>query len=329
MLEYIDCTRFSGQSVGVVYGGRGSERAISLITGAALAGALRDAGHEVTEYDLPEDLAALVEDMPAAVLLGMHGDGEDGTVQGLLELLRIPYTGSGVLTSALAMDKARAKDVMRAAGVPLAPGISLDPADLHDEVFARKLKGPIAPWHTYVLKPNDAGSSVGVHILTHEDDPAPALAKLRELISSGLASSVIAECFMSGPEFSVGFFDETCLGTLQITPAQGFYDFHAKYEAKTTAYASLEDAQLRERVERVALSAWRALGCRGVGRVDVMGKTRACEQIVVLEINTIPGMTATSLVPKLALKHGIDFTRFADLMLCGATTDHLERQRQR
>lgn len=325
MFEDIDRTRFAGEAVGVLYGGRGSERAISLKTGMALANALRDAGHEVTEYDLPEDLGALVEDMPSAVLLGMHGDGEDGTVQGLLEVLRIPYSGSGVLASALAMDKHRAKVVMKDAGVSLAKGGSLQRHELTPKGYADALERIGLADQKLVLKPNDSGSSVGVHILEAGQDPAAALADLAALIDDGKATSVVAEAFMAGPEFSVGFFGQTCLGAIQITPADGFYDYHAKYESNATTYIKVEDEELAQRIQEIAARAWRALGCRGVGRVDVMAASDALDALIVLEVNTIPGMTATSLVPKLAASHGISFAEFADLMLSSASTDVRER----
>ena len=326
MLEHIDRTRFAGESVGVLYGGRGSERAISLKTGTALANALRDAGHEVTEYDMPEDLGALVEDMPSAVLLGMHGDGEDGTGQGLLEVLRIPYSGSGVLASALAMDKHRAKVVMKDAGVALAPGCALSRKELEPTAYAAALERCDLVGKKHVLKPNDSGSSVGVHILEAGADASAALADIAGLIDDGKATSAVLEAFLEGPEYSVGFFGDTCLGVINITPAQGFYDYHAKYESDQTSYVRVEDKDLAGRIETLALQAWRALGCRGVGRVDVMGVDAASEHLAVLEVNTIPGMTATSLVPKLAASHGISFADFADLMLCSASTDEVERR---
>ncbi len=321
MFEHLDTRRFAGRPVGVLFGGRGPERDISMKTGRALADALEARGHEVIRYDLPHDLPTLVSEPCAAVLLGLHGDGEDGTVQGLCETLRIPYTGSGVLASALAMDKARAKAVMRQRGVPVAEDVLLLPDSLQDEAFAEILAQ--TAWATqmpYVLKPNDAGSSVGVHVITQSAQLPEALADLRRLWHDGQIGSALMEQFFDGAEYSVGFFGETCLGVIRIAPAKGFYDYHAKYEASDTSYEVVEDHALHTRLEDAARSAWRALGARGVGRVDIMG-ARGRDDLAVLEVNTIPGMTATSLVPKLAARRGIDFPEFCDLMLAAATTD--------
>lgn len=321
MFRHIDTQRFVGQKVGVLFGGAGPERSISLKTGRALAGALRDAGHEVTEYDLPADLPELVSSPPAAVLLGLHGDGEDGTIQGLLEVLRVPYTGSGVLASALSMDKARAKAVMARAGAPLAEGVEIPGSKFCDLALSEALEGCAWAAGGYILKPTDGGSSVGVYLVKDEETRAVGVAGLEELIRAHMITGVVVERLLTGPEYSVGFFGDVCLGAIHITPAQGFYDFHAKYESQETSYAVVEDLDLARRLEDVAGQAWRALGCRGVGRVDVMADGDA---LFVLEANTIPGMTATSLVPKLAAGHGIDFARFADLMLSSATTDQVE-----
>lgn len=321
MFEHVDTQRFVGQRVGVLFGGSGPERPISLKTGRALAGALRDAGHDVIEYDLPAALPDLVSSPPAAVLLGLHGDGEDGTVQGLLEVLGVPYTGSGVLASALSMDKARAKAVMDRAGVPLADGFEIPGAKFCDLALSQALEGCAWARDGYILKPTDGGSSVGVYLVKDEATRAAGVAGLQELIDAHMITGVVVERLLSGPEYSVGFFGDVCLGAIHITPAQEFYDFHAKYESQETSYAVVEDLALARRLEDVAGQAWRALGCRGVGRVDVMADGEA---LFVLEANTIPGMTATSLVPKLAAGHGIDFARFADLMLSSATTDQIE-----
>ena len=325
----IDPGRWRGQPVGVLMGGQGAERDVSLTTGQALVDALAEGGYEVTPYDLPRDLHDLIAARPAAVALGLHGDGEDGTVQGLLELLQIPYTGAGVLASALAMDKARARAVMAAAGAPIASG-----ATLHDELREPEaLAAWLAeqPWATggVALKANDAGSSRGVFVLEPGEDVAGPLAELTEMIADGLATGLLVEKRLGGPEYSVGFFDHVGLGAIRIQPAAGFYDYHAKYQAADTAYDPVEDEALQAELERVARIAWGALGCRGVGRVDLMATAPERPQDVrVLEVNTIPGMTATSLVPKLAARRGVDFVAFAELMLAAATTDaryHRER----
>jgi D-alanine-D-alanine ligase len=322
MFAHIDEARFVGKSVGVVYGGTSAERSISLKTGRALAQALRTSGLDVHEYDLPEDLPRFLTNPPAAVLLGMHGgQGEDGTIQGFLETLQIPYTGSGVRASALAMDKAAAKAVMREAGVQLARGVLLDRAALEGH-FAQVLSeaGLSLP---LVLKPNDSGSSCGVYVCRTEAELEEARAVSLASVLRGESGRILCESMIEGAEFSVGFFGDQCLGAIEITPAEKFYDFHAKYEAKTTNYTFVEDPVVGRVLERVARGAWRALGCRGVGRVDVMGRVVDGALVGgVLEVNTIPGMTATSIIPKLAARHGISFERLALLMLSAAQLEH-------
>jgi len=156
-------------------------------------------------------------------------------------------------------------------------------------------------------------------------DLGEALAEAHRLLDAGDVTRFMLEEFLAGPEYSVGFFGDACLGSIRITPAEGFYDFHAKYMAQDTVYEPIEDAALAARVEQAATSAWRALGGRGVGRVDVMGRDADSARVAVLEANTIPGMTATSLVPKLAQRHGISFDVFVELMLSSATTDRAAR----
>ncbi len=313
MFGDVDRGRFDGKRVGVLYGGSSPERPVSLQTGPALAAALRAAGFDVAEYDLPADLGRLVSERPAAALLGLHGgEGEDGTIQGFLGLLGIPYSGSGVLASALAMDKDKAKTIMAAAGVPVISGARIAGDALDLEGFRAATANVPGPW---CLKPNDAGSSVGVHMCQGGDEVAVALADLSALYDAGDITSALVETVIVGAEYSVGFFDGECLGVIEITPADGFYDFAAKYETHDTTYAPV-DGDLAAEVARVALGAWDAIGCRGVGRVDVMGVPGA---MYALEVNTIPGMTSTSLVPKLAAARGVPFDEFAALMVCAAT----------
>ncbi|MEM1348426.1 MAG: D-alanine--D-alanine ligase [Myxococcota bacterium] len=322
MLEHIDRTRFVGRPVGVILGGDSPERPVSLETGDALASALEAMGWDVTRYDFPEDMQRFIADPPAAAVLGLHGGaGEDGTVQGFLNLVGVTYTGSGVLASAVASDKVCAKAVMRQAQVPLAAEVVLS----HDQLNRPGILAAIedAGWaqSPVVFKPSDAGSSIGVFVLHDPDDLEQALTQARRLLAAGDVTRFMLEEFLAGPEYSVGFFGDACLGSIQITPAAGFYDFHAKYEARDTVYTPVEDEQLARRIEDAAKAAWRALGGRSVGRVDVMGRDAESARVAVLEANTVPGMTATSLVPKLAQRHGISFEALVELMLSSATTD--------
>lgn len=320
-----------GQRVGVVMGGQSSERAISLRTGAGFVEALTRRGYEPRVYDMPADLAKLVADRPEALLLGLHGGaGENGVMQGFLETLGVAYTGSGVLASALAMDKGHAKAVLNHAGVPTPRGLRLagvghlDFEAINSDLDALDLQLPL------VVKPNDEGSSVGVYLCHEETDFAVALDTLwgRE-VGEG-TPAILVEQYLNGPEYTVGFFNDICLGSIEVTPEDGFYDYRAKYESSQTRYQSVEDEALKIRLESIGRDAYNALGCRGVARVDIKAHGPAesaptadpesldALQLYVLEINTIPGMTATSLIPKLAASHGIDFDDFTELMLAAA-----------
>ena len=322
MLEHIDRSRFRGKTVGVVYGGTSAERPVSLRTGRGLADALREAGYEVAEYDLPADLDRVVAERPAAVLIGLHGGaGENGTLQGFLNLLGVPYTGSGVGASALAIDKERSKALFRDAGVPTPRGVFLAQAGLEADAAGRATEaaGLTLP---LVVKPNDDGSSVGVAICRDGEAVAAAVAQISESGASQPSAGALIEEYLAGPEYTVGFFDGQCLGAIEVRPGEDFYDFTAKYESDQTAYIPVEDAELASALERLGRAAYNALGCRGVARVDL--KSRAAddpEDLYVLEVNTIPGMTATSLVPKLAARQGISFSAFAESMVAAARTD--------
>lgn len=319
----------SGARVGVLYGGNGAEREISLLTGQAFGKALTTKGYQAELYDLPAALEGFLADPPEVVLLALHGDGEEGTIQGLLEVLGVSYTGSGVLASALCMDKERAKAVMRARGVSVAEGIVLERTVLESvENFDALLQAQ--RWDRsrgYVIKPTDSGSSHGVFVLDAGDDPGEALASSITTLDEGLASEIMIERRLTGPEFSVGFFGGESLGVIRITPEKKFYDFEAKYRSQTTRYEPVEDEQEAADIMALATSAWEALGGRGVGRVDVMADTDASGSVryFVLEANTIPGMTATSLVPKLARAQGVEFEDFVELMVQSATTDRALR----
>jgi D-alanine-D-alanine ligase len=320
MLEHIDKERFRGQKVGVVTGGQSSERPISLKTGRGFADALRGLGYDTEVYDVPQDFSRLAKDRPAAVILGLHGGaGENGVLQGYLEALGIPYTGSGVLASALAIDKGRAKAVFRDQDVATPAGHRLSgDGDLDFEAIEATLdvEGLDLP---LVVKPNDEGSSVGVHLCREETDFAEALDSLwgRE-VKEG-TPAILIEQFLDGPEYTVGFFDDDCLGSIEVTPSEQFYDFKAKYESSETRYESVEDGELKSRLESIGRDAYNALGCHGVARVDIKTNHGVDGlEFYVLEVNTIPGMTATSLVPKLAQSHGISFADFTEYMLASA-----------
>lgn len=309
----VDRAKFRGKKVGVVLGGDSSEREISLRTGAAFVEALSELGYEVTAYDVPADLAKLEADRPAAVVLGLHGgSGENGVMQGWLTINGIPYTGSGVMASAIAMDKMRTKSILRDHKVPVADGIWVEAPALHVSYVDAYLDAVPLP---NVLKLNNAGSSVGVYLCESRQEFEDAVAKCVDHMGSDPSAGVLIESKIPGPEYSVGVFDGVFLGAIRIQPAEGFYDYTAKYNSKTTQYVHVEDEDLLMRLKAIAVASYRSVGCQGVARVDVMGEPDALR---VLEINTIPGMTATSLVPKMAAKLGMDFPTFTEYLLATA-----------
>jgi D-alanine-D-alanine ligase len=291
--------------VAVLMGGPSHEREVSLRTGAGCAAALRQLGYRVREIDLSDDaIRDLVLNRPQVVFVALHGTpGEDGTVQGLLELLRIPYTGSGVLASAVGMDKVRSKRMFEAVGVQT-PRWTVADSSMTS-----------APWLPCVVKPSLEGSSVGVSLVRDESEWSAAVTRC--LTGRGLP---LVEELIEGDELTVGLLDGELLGVVRIVANATFYDYEAKYQRNDTQYevpAKLDDALLSD-VVLAAQQAYRALGCRGVARVDVMLQGRAP---YVLEVNTIPGMTATSLVPKMAAARGMGFPELCERILQAASTD--------
>lgn len=288
--------------VAVLMGGLSAERPVSLKSGEAVATALEGEGYRVTRIDVSRDLPArLMEMRPEACFNALHGrHGEDGEVQGILEFLQIPYTHSGVLASALAMHKERAKAVMAAAGVPVAKAELVS----RREAAARHVMEP-----PYVVKPVDEGSSVGVVIVR------PGSNDMAQVILSGGDPDqvVMVERFVAGRELTCGVIGDFVTDITEIVPREDlpFYDFAAKYGAggsKHVVPASLSP-DVYHSIRKFTFVAHQALGCRGVSRADFRfddtpGGTRA---LVCLEVNTQPGMTATSLVPELAAHAGWPF----------------------
>ncbi len=288
--------------IAVLMGGWSAEREVSLNSGAACAGALEDAGYRVTRIDAGRDIAARLAALkPDACFNALHGKGgEDGCVQGILETLQIPYTHSGVLASALAMDKARAKLAFREAGVPVAESLVATPAEA---ARAHLMRPP------YVIKPVTEGSSVGVFIVG-EDWEHPPQELTRNDWSYG---DVLVERYVGGRELTCAVKGSTSLGVIEILPAEGlsFYDYEAKYAKGGSRH--ILPAQISPNIysfiQKLALDAHNALGCRGVSRADFRLDDRAhgTGELVCLEVNTQPGMTATSLVPELAAHAGLTF----------------------
>lgn len=287
--------------VALLKGGWSNERQVSLSSGKECAEALRRAGYTVTEIDVGRDLAQVLTALkPDAVFNALHGPfGESGMVQGLLELLQLPYTHSGVLASALAMDKHQAKIVMKAAGIPVTDHIIADRADV-----ARS--HVMAP--PYVVKPIADGSSFGVFIVK-ADQSHPPQELLREDWTMG--EEVMVERYIPGRELTCAVMGDVALGVTEIVTDLSFYNYEAKYAANGSRHIVPAEIQpkIYDKVQKMALKAHAALGCRGVTRTDFRYNDRAGEdgELVCLEINTQPGMTPTSLAPEQALYAGHSF----------------------
>lgn len=303
-----------GRRVGVIMGGASGEREVSLRSGAAVAAALEGRGHVVVPIELSEDSPQTAQTIQAAnvdvAFLALHGRlGEDGCVQGLLELLGIPYTGSSVLSSALAMDKLKAKELFRLHNVPTPPYYMVThDDDLSDiETTHGSFGFPV------IVKPRGEGSSLGVR-------KADNIAELVRAIEAALELDevVLVERFIDGIEINVGLLHGRPLGAIEIVPRKGIYDYEAKYTPGMTEYfmpARLSPTRYRG-VLNLADRAARALGCTGPCRVDLL-VTRG-ENEYVLEVNTLPGMTETSLLPKIASASGYDFGMLCESILDGA-----------
>ena len=295
-------------SVTVMMGGPSAEREVSLSSGRECAAALRTHGYEVVELDAGPDLPArLAEARPAVVFNALHGTGgEDGRVQGLLEWLRIPYTHSGVLASALALDKARAKAAFAAAGLPVAEHRIV----ARREAAARHVMAP-----PYVVKPNAEGSSVGIHIVPEGADAPPSL-------GAG-PGEVMVEAFVPGRELTTTVMGDRALGVTEIV-TEGWYDYHAKYApggSRHVVPAEIADA-VRDACLAMSLAAHGSLGCRGVTRTDFRwDEARGLAGLFVLELNTQPGMTPTSLTPEQAVACGISFPELCAWMVEDASCD--------
>ncbi|WP_227751740.1 D-alanine--D-alanine ligase [Tabrizicola oligotrophica] len=288
--------------VAVLMGGPSAEREVSLSSGRECANALREAGYEVVEVDCGPDLAArLAEIKPDVAFNALHGRwGEDGCVQGLLEWLRIPYTHSGVLASALAMDKQKAKEVYVAAGLPVVQSRLAS----REEVEARHVLPP-----PYVVKPNNEGSSVGVYIV-HPGSNAPRLAET-------MPEVVMVETYAPGREMTVAVMGDRALCVTDIL-TEGWYDYTAKYSTGGSRHVlpAQVPQQIADACMDYALRAHVALGCRGVSRTDFRwDEARGLAGLILLETNTQPGMTPTSLAPEQAAYCGISFPELCRWMV--------------
>ncbi len=302
--------------VAVLMGGLSAERDVSLRSGEACAKALEAQGYRVSRVDVDRAIAeVLVALKPDVAFNALHGRfGEDGIVQGILEMLRIPYTHSGVLASALAMRKDRAKDVMRAAGIPVADSVTVD--------RLTAAKSHVLPL-PYVVKPLDEGSSFGV-LIVKDDHTYPPQELMRDDWSFG--ETVLVEHYVGGRELTCAVIGDKAYEIIEIKAADGgWYDYHAKYAKGGSVHvlpANLKE-NIYQNIQQWALGAHMALGCRGVSRTDFRYDDRpgGTGEIVVLEVNTQPGMTETSLVPEIAAHAGISFGELVKWMVEDASCD--------
>jgi D-alanine-D-alanine ligase len=302
--------------VAVLYGGVSAEREVSLNSGKQCAAALYERGYDVSLIDVGRDVGRLVADLtppPDIVFNALHGRfGEDGKVQGILDLLAIPYTHSGVLASALAMDKAMAKTAFAAAGIPVGEGL----------VVTREamLAGTDPMPRPYVVKPVAEGSSVGVHIVQPGDSAAPFDAE-----AWAFGEQVMVERFVPGRELTVTVMGDRALAVTEIRTKQGFYDYTNKYTGGKSEH--LLPAPIPEDVTARCLDyarrAHEALGCRGVSRSDFRydDTDGGSGELIMLEVNTQPGMTELSLVPEQAQHVGIDFGELVEWLVQEAACD--------
>ncbi len=306
--------------VAVLMGGFSSERDVSLRTGKAVAGALRQLGHDVSEIDLgDEPLSQLVElkGKVDTAFLALHGrGGEDGTVQGALELLGIPYTGSGVMSSAVAMDKNMTKRLLADGGVPVIDGVALSRQEIDQMGIAATARGTVADLGLpSIVKPNCEGSTVGISVARNLDEMERALHEALEY-----DDTVIVEKFIEGRELTVGLVGEVplALPVLEVIPKKGIYDYECKYSKGMTEYIVPAEipAKIALRLQELAAKAHKSLACEGISRVDfILGKNN---RIFCLEVNTIPGMTELSLVPMAAAAMDLPFTRIVEMILVTA-----------
>lgn len=292
--------------IAVLMGGMSSERAISFESGKGVLKALLDKGYTAFALDVCQPLSALIRMLeiqrPDVVFNALHGKyGEDGCIQGLLNMLHIPYTHSGVLASALSMDKQRTKEVAQQLGIDVAKGQLMTKEEL--------LNGSGFDF-PYVVKPNDEGSSVGVYIVKNKEEAEKMFSQWP------FQKCVLVEEYIPGKELSVAVMDDGPLGTVDIIPKMGFYDYQNKYSegAATHVIPAHLSASIEEKILTDAFHMHKALGCRGISRSDFRYDMQT-GRVVFLELNANPGMTPLSLVPEIAAKKGINYANLVELLI--------------
>jgi D-alanine-D-alanine ligase len=297
------------KKIAVLYGGDSAEREVSLNSGQAVVAGLQRAGVNAELIDTQDyDLHKLVEQGFDRAFIALHGrGGEDGTIQGALEFLGIPYTGSGVLGSALAMDKSRSKQIFKALGLPTASFNVVDKQDFSEaksNAILAGLGGKV------MVKPAHEGSSIGMAI-------AASSVELNSALNNAFKfdNQVLVEAWIDGPEYTVAILGDRALPAIHMETPNSFYDYQAKYQSTTTQYhcpCGLAP-ELEQELQEIALKAFKAVDAKGWGRVDVMRNNSGQWQI--LEVNTVPGMTETSLVPKAAKVAGLSFEKLVTAIL--------------
>ncbi len=299
------------KKIGVLLGGLSAEREISFKTGRAALRALESMGYPAVEIDVTTRLPEQLDDAEIEVaFVALHGRyGEDGRVQGLLEMLQIPYTGSGVMASSMAIDKVMTKQQFVLHQIPTPRSDFMQPGDSQEKLLRRCSSFPL------VVKPSREGSTIGITIAGNETE----LRKGVEL-AADLDGTVLVEEFIDGRELTVSIINGQVLPLIEIVPKSGFYDYQSKYTAGATEYllpAPLDEA-VTEEIQAAALKAYQILNCRGAARVDFMLRNN---DFYCIEVNTIPGMTETSLLPKAAQAAGINFSRLVEMILLDAGLD--------
>ena len=315
--------KLTNKRIGVLMGGQSAEREVSLRSGKAIYNALKGLGYDVVAIDVGHDIFNILKRKKIEIaFIALHGGyGENGGVQGMLEVLGIPYTGSGVLASALSMDKEASKKIFLYQKIPVPPFIIVQRSTINVQRSEMEIKSLINFRMPWVVKPATEGSSIGVSIVREERQIRPAVEK-----ALSFSNRVIIEKYIQGKEVHIGILSGKVLGGVEVKPSLEFYNYEAKYTAGMTEYILPPEinSKVYEKAKEIALNAHIALGCGGATRVDL--KIDGKGNPYVLEVNTIPGMTETSLLPKIAKQAGMDFPDLIEEILRGAVNESKERK---